>query len=43
MKRTKKLMAVLHDDKELRTLFTGIILCGMGLVSMLVTMTVWYF
>ena len=43
MKKTKKLVGVLHDHKELRTLFTGIILCGMGLVSMLVTLTVWYF
>jgi hypothetical protein len=43
MKKTRKLMGILHDHSDVRNLFTGIILCGMGLVSMLVTMTVWYF
>jgi hypothetical protein len=43
MKKAKKLMNVLHDDRAARTLFTGMILCGMGLASMLVTLTIWCF
>jgi hypothetical protein len=43
MQKTKKMMGIVHDHSELRNLFTGIILCGIGLVSMLVTLTVWYF
>jgi hypothetical protein len=43
MKKTRKVMAILHDHSDVRTLLTGIVLCGMGLISMLVTLTVWYF
>jgi hypothetical protein len=43
MKKTRKIIGVLHDHTELRNLFTGIVLCGVGLITMLVTLTVWYF
>ncbi len=42
MKRTNKLMAIILHDKGLLTLFSGLILCGIGLLSVAISACVWY-
>ena len=41
--RSKKLTAVLHDDRKLLAMFSGIILSALAFVSLAVTAGVWYF
>jgi hypothetical protein len=42
MKGMNKLAAILSHDKGLVGLLSGVVLCGIGLVSVLVTACVWY-
>lgn len=40
--KTRKLTAVLHDDRRLLELFSGIIFTAVALVSLAVTAGIWY-
>jgi len=40
--KTKKLTAVLNDDRQLIGLLSGIILTAVALVSLAVTAGIWY-
>jgi hypothetical protein len=40
--KTRKLTAVLHDDRQLLKLFSGIILTAVALLSIAVTAGIWY-
>jgi len=42
MKRINELTAIISHDKGLMGLLSGIILCGIGLISVAVTACVWY-
>jgi hypothetical protein len=42
MERRNKLTTIIFQDKGLLALFSGIILCGFGLLSVAVTACVWY-
>ena len=42
MKRMNKLTTIIYHDKGLVGLLSGIILCGIGLISVAVTACVWY-
>ncbi len=43
MNNRKKLLAILGDDRELLTLFSGVVLSGIALVTLAVTAGIWYF
>lgn len=38
----KNLITVLHDDRELLAIFSGIVLTGVAMLSLLVTAGIWY-
>jgi hypothetical protein len=38
----KNLITVLQDDRELLAIFSGIILTGVAMLSVLVTAGIWY-
>jgi hypothetical protein len=42
MKRINKLTAVISHDKRLMSLFSGMVLSGIGLLSVAITAFVWY-
>lgn len=42
MKRMDKLTTIVSHDKGLVGLLTGIILCGIGLISVAISACVWY-
>jgi hypothetical protein len=42
MKRINKLTAVISHDKQLLSLFSGLVLCSFALLSLVVTAFVWY-
>jgi hypothetical protein len=42
MKKINKLTAVISHDKRLMSLFSGMVLSGIGLLSLAVTAFVWY-
>jgi hypothetical protein len=42
MKRMNKLTAVISHDKQLMSLFSGMILSGIGLLSVAITACIWY-
>jgi hypothetical protein len=42
MKRINKLTAVISHDKQLVSLFSGMVLSGIGLLSVAITACIWY-
>jgi hypothetical protein len=42
MKRINKLTAVISHDKQLLSLFSGLVLSGIGLLSVAITACIWY-
>jgi hypothetical protein len=42
MKKINKLTAVISHDKQLMSLFSGMILSGIGLLSVAITACIWY-
>ena len=42
MKRMNKLTAVISHDKQLVSLFSGMVLSGIGLLSVAITACIWY-
>jgi hypothetical protein len=42
MKRLNNLTAVISHDRKLMSLFSGMVLSGVGLLSVAVTALVWY-
>ncbi len=42
MKKINKLNAVISHDKKLASLFSGMVLSGIGLLSVAITACVWY-
>jgi hypothetical protein len=42
MKKMNKLTAVISHDKQLMSLFSGMVLSGIGLLSVAITACIWY-
>lgn len=42
MKKINKFTAVISHDKQLMSLFSGMVLSGIGLLSVAVTAFIWY-
>jgi hypothetical protein len=42
MKKINKLTAVISHDKQLVSLFSGMVLSGIGLLSVAITACIWY-
>jgi len=42
MKKMNKISAVISHDKKLASLFSGMVLSGIGLLSVAITACVWY-